>query len=307
MENLKIKIRLKLYSGIKDPSWVFNATEIMENSDLKILLEIITNPRFFFNPENEDFCPPNTLGYKGILIKILGNTQLSIYSQEILIFGRKISFYSQLENRYIAYEIDPIVEPSLIGLVLYRYNFNTLQPYDLSYIDKILSKRASYRPNVSLPDLTICPNSPKYSFKFWTLNKRIKNKNNCYNYAVNKRTDSFAKPGRAAGYPISAGDICETLEGCLKDGLVEYNPRVSGDMIECVKGGKLIALFIDPEDDFHFMRQDSNGFWSQKDNDDAVTNVDNEGAPIKNPSSAATGTYEFTTFLFIGKIRIKVE
>ncbi len=48
-----------------------------------------------------------------------------------------------------------------------------------------------------------------------------------------------------------------------------------------------IAMVVDPGEDYHFYRQDSDGLWSHKDGANKVKRFDAEGQPIINPRTAA--------------------
>lgn len=54
----------------------------------------------------------------------------------------------------------------------------------------------------------------------------------------------------------------------------------------CPEGYSKIALIIDESDDYHFLRQDSNGFWSHKPGAMNVVNKDAFGHKIKDPRLA---------------------
>ena len=48
-----------------------------------------------------------------------------------------------------------------------------------------------------------------------------------------------------------------------------------------------IALVVHPGEDYHFYRQDADGWWSHKDGSNKVKRYDAEGRPIWNPETAA--------------------
>jgi hypothetical protein len=60
------------------------------------------------------------------------------------------------------------------------------------------------------------------------------------------------------------------------------NPTLRPSTFEhkCPKGSSKIALIVDEDQDYHFLRQDSNGFFSQKSGALPVTNKDALGNPI---------------------------
>lgn len=66
------------------------------------------------------------------------------------------------------------------------------------------------------------------------------------------------------------------------------NPNVEMTNFEgkCPAGTSKIALVVDESDDYHFFRQDSNGYWSHKPGARSVTNVDAAGHKIWDPRMA---------------------
>jgi hypothetical protein len=134
--------------------------------------------------------------------------------------------------------------------------------------------------------------------------------NNCYNYATNIRTDTFAQPGRASGHMyVSPPDCAGVGGGAVSDGLKP---------VDCYRGCGCsgcchrVALFVSPgtvvtmidvEDgstyqwplyDYHWYRLDDNGAWSHKPGAKPVTNRDASGNPISDPRTCDRGPY--TTF-----------
>ena len=132
---------------------------------------------------------------------------------------------------------------------------------------------------------------------------KFKANNNCYNYAVNIATNSFAQPGRVSGHPINSFDDFgdEVVKGALSDGL-----QLAGeDPIKYLKGkrhraeeGHLVALLISMpvkeigwRGDFHWVRCDNTWAgeqweWSQKDGGDEITDFDFAGNEIRDPTKA---------------------
>ncbi|MFN8612584.1 MAG: hypothetical protein U0931_33900 [Vulcanimicrobiota bacterium] len=123
--------------------------------------------------------------------------------------------------------------------------------------------------------------------------------NNCYNYACDVATNSFAQPGRKHGLLLGEGWTPEDVAtGAKADGLIEISrqPMTNDQMQEKAKElppGHFVALLMSAPDsnaqwpgDYHWVRQDENGSWSQKDGTDQVTNFDYAGHPILDPSAA---------------------
>ena len=135
--------------------------------------------------------------------------------------------------------------------------------------------------------------------------KRIRTQlgNNCYNYACNSPTGTFAQPGKKGGRPIDwdQEDLCaEVIQAAEKDNLI---PLIDC-FLECDPAlGRKVMLFVDAEDDpdqpgddrdFHWYRQDADGNWSHKPGQGRATNEDDGEPPppnvIANPWQADTDT-----------------
>lgn len=99
--------------------------------------------------------------------------------------------------------------------------------------------------------------------------------NNCYDYACDNKTKrppwSKSEPGRGSGRPVGRPLTCENVTAaCVRDGL---KTTVAGREVDrdtvCGFGCWKIALLIstesdDTDNDYHFVRQDDNGWWSHK-------------------------------------------
>lgn len=122
--------------------------------------------------------------------------------------------------------------------------------------------------------------------------------NNCYNYATNVATNSFAQPGRMTGKPLPSGYTDQdVVDGAVSDGL-NYAGKTLEELNHYAKSaesGHFVALMISTPDssvswkgDYHWARLDDlkTNSWSQKDGGDQVTNFDFAGNLIKDPSTA---------------------
>lgn len=136
--------------------------------------------------------------------------------------------------------------------------------------------------------------TPSYQPAFWNDGSTIQRNNNCYNYANNKRTDTFAQPGRAHGVTGYAMTSQALYNAAVADGLV---PTTSSGTSP--DGKTKIALVVAPGIDYHWYRQDANGRWTHKPGQTQATNVDNSGVTISNPETANRGMYtSFVGYFF---------
>ncbi|OEJ43064.1 hypothetical protein AR457_02065 [Streptomyces agglomeratus] len=139
--------------------------------------------------------------------------------------------------------------------------------------------------------LNACPfDAGPFEPAFWN-NFYVVERNNCYNYAVNQRTDSFAQPGWAHGYRIPPSVTCADVRtGVLRDGL-----RVWGDCQPAGYERHLVALvtgtMMSGKRDYHWYRRHREGFWGHKLATNPAQNVDYSNNVITNPFSCNRGRY----------------
>jgi hypothetical protein len=143
--------------------------------------------------------------------------------------------------------------------------------------------------------MVTCPpchaaDAPAYNPGAWNI-PTIQPYNNCYNYANDHATNTFAQPGRATGHMYTALTCASVQPAAQSDGLT-VAPNFSAPL--AAGKGWYVALVIWPNADYHWYRQDKVGCWSHKPGSTAVRNVDNAGQPITDPRTCNRGPY--TTF-----------
>lgn len=131
-----------------------------------------------------------------------------------------------------------------------------------------------------------CCSIPSYTPGFWNNDWTARTKNNCYNYSNNKRTDTFAQPGRAAGAQWTLKECNNVRTAAVADGLT-----VAASPNDCKNKECALALVVAPGYDYHWYRRDQNGMWSHKPGGTPATNLDNSSNPISNPETANRGVY----------------
>ena len=128
---------------------------------------------------------------------------------------------------------------------------------------------------------------PKYEPKKWNKGK-VKDNHNCYAYALNKlaygRTDK-SQPGYFTNFPpLRETDYsCATFETRMKKDnpglyISDYNSKCKPNMH---KG--FLAIATGDDFDYHFYRQDKNGYWSHKPGRTDAKNTDSSNKKIINP------------------------
>ncbi|MBU8896743.1 hypothetical protein DRW03_16675 [Corallococcus sp. H22C18031201] len=121
-------------------------------------------------------------------------------------------------------------------------------------------------------------------FSFWNASAYL-TYNNCYNYASNSRTNTFAQPGRASGSMYSAMTCANVGAAATRDGW-QTACRADNNLNVC--------LVIWPNTDYHWYRLAVNGHWCHKPGQTAARNYDNSLNWITNPETCDRGGY--TTF-----------
>jgi hypothetical protein len=130
---------------------------------------------------------------------------------------------------------------------------------------------------------------------FWNDPNHI-GKNNCYNYASNKRTDTFAQPGRGSGHIYTALSCPAVTAAAISDGLHHR--------FDCFpdteKPRWLVAMVVAPGYDYHWYRKQKEGFWGHKPGGTAARNTDNNGSVVHNPETCARAPYtDFCGYFYV--------
>jgi len=146
------------------------------------------------------------------------------------------------------------------------------------------TKKAAYAP-------CVIANTP-YNPAFWNTPK-VQPYNNCYNYAMNYRSNTFAQPGRISGHPNSVMQCINVRTAAGWDGCKTI----------CSGSNKNVALVIWPGYDYHWYRKHSNGFWGHKPGGTPARNTDNCGYVIngtsRTPQNCCRGNYKiFCGYMF---------
>jgi len=146
---------------------------------------------------------------------------------------------------------------------------------------------------------TSCPRSaplsgwePPYEPDRWNEDS-VRQSHNCFMYSMNiqdpKQIDDckkdcdlpFHQPGSPSGFPKFNNTEPKSCPNMIAR-LIADNPTIKPSSFElrCPRGSSKVALIVDEDQDYHFLRQDSNGFFSQKSGSLAVTNLDALGHTI---------------------------
>jgi hypothetical protein len=156
----------------------------------------------------------------------------------------------------------------------------------------IISKRCDRIDRSKL--LPVSGFEPSYMPLKWNIPPMILT-HNCYDYAFNNYS-VWQKESSQPGYIRSPQDGVKLNESENRMTCAGVNERLNNDHgsnitvasrnIPCEQGKYKIALIADPNDDYHFLRQNKDGTWSHKPGNTSATNRDFSGKIIVDPERA---------------------
>jgi len=114
----------------------------------------------------------------------------------------------------------------------------------------------------------------------------MQDENNCYAYGSDIVTNTFPQPGRGSGQKWTE-NTCEDMGAAAgRDGMVWYGTTLPKGQPS--PQGHYAALLIWPDTNFHWIRRDNQTgqYWSHKPGGTPVTNIDNNGNLITDPSQS---------------------
>lgn len=143
---------------------------------------------------------------------------------------------------------------------------------------------------------------PIYDPNRWNNPREIRETHNCFSYAMNVNDPSqanqclneneeceapFHQPGSASGFDSFDSKHMKTCPNMVAR-ILGDNPNIQMARFEnrCPVNTSKIALVVDPDEDYHFLRQDSNMYWSHKPGARKVINIDARGHLIWDPRLA---------------------
>lgn len=272
-----LKITADLFSGRPNPTWTAEADEARE------LLRQISQNRAATGRLEEGF---QGLGYRGLIVEVLSDT---IADQYDLPATFRLAHNSQARGLEIAERIFSSMQNA-------QALDEGLRQFAIGELQRLGTQTETTEPDSpatpakeskeAQAQVTCMIELGAFNPGFWNDPAHI-HRNNCYNYASNRRTDTFAQPGRATGHQATVMACANVTAGALSDGLHHrYNCFPDSE-----KPRWLMALVVAPGYDYHWYRKQKEGFWGHKPGGTPARNTDNNGAIVWNPETAARGPY----------------
>jgi hypothetical protein len=264
-------ITMDIFSGRSNPTWQLTDEEEKKLNDRVLSLTTMTHQR----PSGV----VGGLGYRGFAITrhdpaFAATGQVRVHES---IVDRGADLPNLVDNT------------ELEGFLLDTFRGH-LEPDVLNHVRS--SIRSSEIFKLSAEIAAACPpchaaDAPTYNPGAWN-NPAVQPNNNCYNYANDHATNTFAQPGRAHGKQTSIMDCGHVQPAAVADGLAAA-PNFTAPL--AAGAGWYVALVIWPGSDYHWYRQDIVGCWSHKPGSTAARNVDNAGKQISDPKTCDRGPY----------------
>lgn len=280
-----LTVSLIVFSGRPNPKWKILSTN-PGYKGIVTMLQNAKNAKLTYRPVDM----PARLGYKGFLV------QSTMKKESDLFVGPKTA--------------------TLQKLLLKTMPAGIISKAKLQSVSEEINQGKVYAKVQTIKRF-----APDYFPSSWNgIPDRLKN-NNCYNYANDKATGTFAQPGRAhdlrAGLAynlrITSGEVVQAA--AVNDSLQVVNvprppqgPFVQNRLPRVPEGPRhLVALVVDvPGRDFHWYRLDSDGKWSHKPGITRVSQYDNAGHYITDPRNCSKGSYTFVGFMSTDKNTVEI-
>jgi hypothetical protein len=296
-----LKITADVFSGRPNPTWM-----VADNDDIRAVLSEVTKVSSLTGTQG---APEGALGeLRGFSVDLASDQLASDH-------GLASSLYLPYQPgdtgpmRDLAERFVNLASEESVAMGVAAEGLDEVEALSPELLRSLLSQRLGKETGTSqadaspaaeaeseemgaeaVPAVTCMIENGAYNPGFWNNNANVRSRNNCYNYASNKRTDTFAQPGRGCGHIYTAITCAEVTRAAMCDRL--HKRYVCFPDSE--RPRYLVALVIAPGPgfvDFHWYRRNAEGFWSHKPGGTAARNTDNSGKVITNPQTCNRGPY----------------
>ena len=285
---MEFRITVDIFSGRKNP-----VIEIKGKEATRLYERL--RPSRALSARERLPLPESTLGYRGLIIEATGTRSLP----KTFRFAHGDLVGPRLFHRAADEDFEQYIARHPALTRGFGKNFPSLF---LKEVERFRKCRKKHHPP-HWPRREHCKCAPLYEPNWWNDSGQVQYNNNCYNYACDYRSDTYAQPGLAAGAEYTSLTCGSVRPAAIADCLIDA-PSANN---RCPKEGHLVALVVWPGGDFHWFRKNRNGYWSQKMGGTPVTNVDNSGNLIADVRTADRGPYtDFCTFMVVMHGHIKI-
>ncbi|HKI02811.1 MAG TPA: hypothetical protein VKK31_12615 [Thermoanaerobaculia bacterium] len=274
-----LQVELDIFSGRPNPSWILSDKEEKE-----LLDRVAADPNLMLPASATN----GRLGYRGYVVTAVSESLDKKLPSRFRIGGQPgsegdVNLWLLGTSEKLDTEVDDYLREIATGMI----------------------RKDEVAPGLSdaLPDkgaLAACASNfltSSSDFSFWNGAANV-TVNNCYNYASNYRSNTFAQPGRQSGHLSSFPPTCSKIGTAIRwDGWKDVC-QASSNLTICL----VIWPSTSPSTgDFHFYRKCSGGLWCHKPGQTPAKNTDDGGNLITNPQTANRGLYTtFCEYFYVG-------
>ncbi|MPV69135.1 hypothetical protein [Burkholderia sp. BE17] len=260
---MSVTVTLHIFSGRPDPAWELSDDQALELAD------------------RINRIPNTTLLKPSGLVGSLGYRGFSVNSVREKVLDPLIYIHGGIVDRD-RFDLNRITNDADLEEWLLGTAGNAISD-DVRHVVRSALSGGIIKPlNTPIGPTLVPPYDPGK----WNNDPNIRMKNNCYNYANDKITNTIAQPGRGSGTTFTSLDCGNIGSAAQRDGLTSVASPASPPA-----QGHYVALVIWPGNDFHWYRQDSNTKWSHKPGQTPARNTDNAGELISDPRTCNRGPY----------------
>lgn len=282
---MKLRITIDIFSGRPNPQWTIDDRPVVE----RLVQQLAGNPDAV--AASSDAVPP-TLGLRALYVDVLSDNAPAHLAQRFILAP---GTHDPAASAWLGEELlatAPRTSTDLPPEFLDSVRDGIRQwPDAAGGGDRRLSGAGPSGRKGAAPQL-VCPfDTAPFNPAFWNA-PEVQPYNNCYNYATNLATDTYAQPGRAHGYAIPPTCTCAEvahgaeLDGYRADGNCQPPTTTDRWLVALVTG-----TFPGGIRDYHWYRLQSEGFWGHKGGEGPATNLDNAGHIIYDPQTCDRGYY----------------
>jgi hypothetical protein len=287
---MAVKITLMVFSGRENPQWELGGDQVATLRDKLANLRSTTMER----PEGM----LGGLGYQGFAVTA---TQEMDLEPNIFVHANTVDLGpNSVALRDNSFDLE--------GWLLDTAG-SAVEPKVRDYVKSELAAPPAYAGAARKAPRPRVLEVPRYEPNIWNNDPNIRANNNCYNYANNKITNTFAQPGRASGITlpdpldgpsVARAAIADGVEGLANPEAWQSTP---------VEGHWMALVLSTRINDYHWYRLDDiDAQWSHKPGQTPARNFDGARAAITDPRTCERSPYaEFVGFFQSFPSRITIR
>ena len=270
--DIHLQVELDLFSGRKNPSWVLTENQAKEFLDLSGWHEMIAT---------EETERNLGMGYNGFVFTQLSENSKTHLPQRFRIINPYREHYQLRHFPKLHLDDKEMIdrEKWILKSSGKFKEYEDVWPYMENYLKKIKHDKSKKSTQQKKEKKMVGPckwRVLEYNPDWWNYDINRRWNNNCYNYATNYASNTFAQPGRYSGREFSKFSCNNVSQAAKRDGMIDVGNCNPSNLYY------YIALVIAPKapQDYHWYRcvkRDGRNFFGHKPGSTNVINYDASG------------------------------